>query len=59
MGGLRTSRNRKRGGQGLGRWAGPGQGPGNRARPPLLNFLEILRLPMDLQRMHMRPKLLI
>ena len=56
-GSLRIPRNHKRGGQGLGPWAGPGQGPGTPARPPLLWFLEILRLPLGLQRMNMGPKL--
>ena len=59
MGSLRISRNHKTGGQGLGPWAGPGQGPRTQARAPLEKFLEILRLPMDLQRMHMGSKLLI
>ena len=58
-GSLRIPRNHKRGGQGLGPWAGPGQGPGTPARPPLLWFLEILRLPLGFQRMNMGPKLLI
>ena len=58
-GSLRIPRNHKRGGQGLGPGAGPGQGPGTPARPPLLWFLEILRLPLGLQHMNMGPKLAI
>ena len=58
-GSLRIPRNHKRGGQGLGPGAGPGQGPGTPARPPLLWFLEILRLLLGLQHMNMGPKLLI
>ena len=46
---FRMLRNHKRGGKGLGPWAGPGQGLGPRPRPPLLWFLSILRLSMGLQ----------
>ena len=56
---LRIPRNHKRGGQGLGPWAGLGQGPGTRAWPPLVWSLEILRLPPGLQLSTMGPKLLL
>ena len=45
-------RNHKRGGKGLGLWAGPGQGPGPRPGPPLVWFLSILRLSLGLQNMN-------
>ena len=57
-GSLRIPSNQKRGGQGLGPWAGLGQGPGTRGRPPLLLLLKIPRLPLGLQHMNMGPKLL-
>jgi hypothetical protein len=59
MGSLRISRNYKRIGQARVPEPWPKTSHGPRTWPPLLWFLGILRLPMDLQRMSTGPKLLI